>query len=458
MNQTASFAAARIFTGAPQRFASGEDSPVAYLERCIETIQAREPIVRAWVATRFDGARRDAEASAERYRAGAPLSAIDGMPIGVKDLISTRDLPTGLGIAGHSVMTGEDSAAIQALRAAGAVLLGKVTTTELGGAVPSITTNPFDPKRTPGGSSSGSAAAVAAGMVPVALGTQVGGSILRPAGFCGNVAIKPTMGAIHRGERLGLSHACTGVHANTLDDLWTALVEIASRSGGDPGYPGLYGALPPPPPAPLRRVAVMEGPGWAATEPEAQAGFLGLLDRLDAAGVRIVRPGEDPRLDAFHDMLADAARLVILFINWENRPVLANLMASIPEKLNPITVAAYEAGLKITLHDYRQALEAREQLRRRHAELREVCDAVISLSTTGVAPLIDDPQRPPGQTPTGNAAYNIVPSLLGAPALSLPLLSLGGLPVGVQLVGQWHGDQALVAHGQWLLETFGPQA
>src|SRR3546814_123250 len=160
------------------------------------------------------GAMAAAEASDRRWRDGTPLSPIDGMPVGVKDLYMTRDMPTQMGsplYAGRS--TGEDSACVQALRLAGAVVLGKTVTTELGFSHPGPTTNPFDPARTPGGSSSGSAAAVGAGMVPAAIGSQVVGSVIRPAGFCANTAIKPTLGALHRGERQGLSHSHLGVHA-----------------------------------------------------------------------------------------------------------------------------------------------------------------------------------------------------------------------------------------------------
>jgi Asp-tRNA(Asn)/Glu-tRNA(Gln) amidotransferase A subunit family amidase len=151
------------FSDMCERFASGADSPSAYLARCLATIEAREPVVRAWTATRFDRACVEAAASDRRWAEAKPLSSIDGMPIGIKDLISTGDLPTALGIKGYAGKIGDDSATIQALRAAGAIIMGKVTTTELGGGTPSLTTNPFDPARTPGGSSCGSAAAVAAG-------------------------------------------------------------------------------------------------------------------------------------------------------------------------------------------------------------------------------------------------------------------------------------------------------
>lgn len=436
------------FHDARMRFLAGNDTPRDYLERCLATIEEKEPVVKAWASLRIEGARAEADAATQRYRDGAPLSAIDGMPIGVKDLIATRELPTTMGIANNEqAVTLDDSASIQAMKKAGGILLGKAVTTELGGGWPSPTTNPFAIERTPGGSSSGSAAAIASAMVPVALGTQVGGSILRPAAYCGNIAIKPTMGAIHRGERLGLSQACIGVHAGAIDDLWATMVEIASRSGGDPGYPGLYGTLPPPPPLRPARLAIMEGPGWAITEPGARALFDDLLDRLSNKGVDLVRASANPALAAFEQALPDAMQALGVILAFENRSLLANLMVRMPDKLTPSTLAQYQQGLTLTLEDYRQALEKRETLRQAQAALRDSTDAILSLSTPAVAPII-------GSDPvmlTGNPIYNIIPSLLGAPALTLPLLTLDDMPLGVQLMGQWHEDQKLVAMGAWMM-------
>src|SRR5918996_585696 len=164
------------FHDAARRFTDGNDSPRAYLERCLETIAAREPVVKALTAINETGARAAADASAARWKAGKPLSPIDGMPVAIKDLLETKDMPTEMGCA---AMKGNfpkrDNAGVWALRQAGAVVLAKTVTAELGGSHPGPTTNPFDPARTPGGSSSGSAAAVGAHMVPAAIGTQVGG-------------------------------------------------------------------------------------------------------------------------------------------------------------------------------------------------------------------------------------------------------------------------------------------
>src|SRR5712671_4554350 len=228
------------FHDAARRFTDGNDSPRAYLERCLETIAQREPVVKALTALNETGARAAADASAARWKTGRPLSPIDGMPVGIKDLLETKDMPTEMGCA---AMKGNfpkrDNAGVWALRQAGAVILAKTVTAELGGTHPGPTTNPFDPACTPGGSSSGSAAAVAARMVPAALGTQVGGSIIRPAAFCGNVALKPTQGAINRGERQATSMSTHGVHAGCIEDMWQVAIEIAERAGGDRGCPGL---------------------------------------------------------------------------------------------------------------------------------------------------------------------------------------------------------------------------
>src|SRR5215475_3728074 len=237
---------ARTFYDAAPRFRDGTDTPRAYLERCLETIAACEPLVQAFTVLNEADARMTADASTARWQEGRPLSAIDGLPIGIKDLLETRDMPTQMGCAAlRGNFPRRDNAAVWALRQAGAVILGKTVSAELGGSQPGPTRNPFDPARTPGGSSSGSAAAVAARMLPAAIGTQVGGSIIRPASFCGNVALKPTQGGINRGERQATSMSTHGVHAGCIEDMWRVAIEIAERAGGDRGCLGLVGPRQP---------------------------------------------------------------------------------------------------------------------------------------------------------------------------------------------------------------------
>ncbi len=191
---------ARSYFAAARTFRDGTDTPRAFLERCIATIEALDPQVGAFVATNLPAARAAADAATARWKSRTTLSPIDGMPVGIKDIMETADMVTEQGsplFAGWR--GGRDAAAVAALREAGAVIIGKTVTTEFAATHPRGTRNPWDLERTPGGSSSGSAAAVASGMVPAALGTQVIGSIVRPSSFCGCIGYKPSVGGINRG-------------------------------------------------------------------------------------------------------------------------------------------------------------------------------------------------------------------------------------------------------------------
>src|SRR5215470_8823626 len=272
---------ALTFHDAVAGFRSGADTPRAYLERCLETIEKRDSVVRAFVALNTDGARAAADASTTRWKDRRPLSPIDGLPIGIKDLLETKDMPTEMGCAAYrGNFPKRDNAAVWALRQAGAIILAKTATAEIGGSHPGPTTNPFDPARTPGGSSSGSAAAVAARMVPAAIGTQVGGSIIRPAAFCGNIALKPTQGGINRGERQATSMSTHGVHAGSIEDMWQVAIEIARRAGGDRGCLGLIGPSGAPAAVKPERLIVLETEGWAELDALSKSAFATMLDGI----------------------------------------------------------------------------------------------------------------------------------------------------------------------------------
>ena len=197
------------YLSATGRFASGADTPRDLLERCLADLAALEPKIGAFVNLNLAGARAAADQSTARWRTGRPRSPIDGMPIGIKDIIETADMPTENGSPLFAGFRSErDGASVAALREAGAVIVGKAVTTEFASTEPRGTRNPHDLRRTPGGSSSGSAAAVAAGMVSTALGTQVIGSTIRPASYCGCVGFKVSVGALNRGGSYdGLSRA-----------------------------------------------------------------------------------------------------------------------------------------------------------------------------------------------------------------------------------------------------------
>jgi Asp-tRNA(Asn)/Glu-tRNA(Gln) amidotransferase A subunit family amidase len=287
--------ASRPFGAAVAAFRDGSDTPRALLERCAETIAALEPAVGAFVHLDLDAAREEADRATVRWRSGRPLSPIDGIPVGVKDIIETAHLPTEMGSALYMGWESHrDAASVAALREAGAVIVGKTVTTEFAATEPRGTRNPWDLARTPGGSSSGSAAAVAAGMVCAALGTQVVGSIVRPASYCGCVGFKPTVGALNRGgSHDGLSQSCTGVLAATLSDAWQVAYAIAARAGGDPGFPGLVGGEATPPPRAPHRLALLETPGWSVADAAAKAAFASARDRLADAGIAIVTRNDD---------------------------------------------------------------------------------------------------------------------------------------------------------------------
>lgn len=435
------------------RFRDGSDTPRAYLERAIENIAAREPVVKAFVHLNEAGARAAADASTARWKAGAPLSAIDGMPVAIKDLLETKDMPTEMGCeAFRGNFPKRDNAAVWALRQAGAVVFGKTVTAEMGGSHPGPTTNPFDPARTPGGSSSGSAAAVGARMVPAALGTQVGGSVIRPSAYCGNFALKPTQGGIHRGERQTTSMSTTGVHAGSLEDMWQVAVEITSRAGGDPGRPGLFGPLTTPAAVKPARLVVLETEGWAELDGASKAAFETLLEGLRAAGVALMRRKDHAWIEALEQSVSQGRAVCGAITAWENRWYQRNLVDEKGEGVSARAKATLAKAEAMSVDDYRAALMDRSAAQLRHAAMAPLADAVITLSCPGPAPLWsgDVPGKPLAPRPTGDFVFNAPSSMLFAPAVTLPLMSVGGMPVGVQLVGQQHEDARMTGLARWV--------
>ena len=418
-------------------FGEGVGSPRALLEVCLERIEAREPVVRAFAALDVEAARRSADAATGRWRAGTALSLIDGMPVALKDIIETADLPTGFGspiFAGRK--GGRDSAVAYALRRAGAVILGKAVTTEFADMVAGPTTNPHDPARTPGGSSSGSAAAVAAGMVPVAIGSQVGGSILRPASFCRVVGFKPTFGAINRGGISDqFSQNVLGTLSATLEDGWAVCHAIASIVGGDPGFAPFVGGAEL---AAARRpatLAVLQTAGWAVAEPGAIDAFQAFLARLGASGVRLIDRTTSGRVALLEEAIAEAGAVSQGINNWEKAWPLGELETRHADGLSAHLREGIAAGRRTTVEEYRVLLHRRDLMRERLMLLADEADACITLAAPGVAPV--------GIAYTGNSIFNVPASALRCPAISLPLMQVGGLPLGVQLLGQPLGERTL---------------
>jgi Asp-tRNA(Asn)/Glu-tRNA(Gln) amidotransferase A subunit family amidase len=425
------------FSSAREQFRSGTLTPRKFLETCLKQIEKREPTVRAFVTLNLEGARRAADASDKRWKSRKPLSSIDGLPIAIKDIIETEDMPTEFGSKVFKGWNGRrDSACAYALRQAGAIIVGKAVTTEFAGAPPGPTTNPHDPKRTPGGSSSGSAAAVAAGMVPVAIGTQVGGSVLRPASFCGVVGFKPTFGALNRGG-IGdqFSQNCIGTLSHTLEDAWAVAHEIAIRVGGDPGFPPFAGGAVPAAPRRPDVLAVLETDGWAVADAAAKKALEAFLKKVRAAGVTLIDRRSSKRVAQLEGAIAGASDLSLGINDWEKLWPFAELDLREGKGLSEGLRKAIANGRKMTPDDYVTLLKRRDFAREVLLSLAGDVDACITLGSAGPAPL--------GIGSTGNAVFNMPASMLRNPALSLPLLRADGLPLGLQLLGFPGQERAL---------------
>jgi Asp-tRNA(Asn)/Glu-tRNA(Gln) amidotransferase A subunit family amidase len=437
----------RPFHRARHMFTVGRGSPSDLMENCLAAIAELEPEIGAFVRRNEEAAREAAALSTRRWRDGKEMSLIDGMPVGIKDIVETADMPTEMGSPIYKGWSsGRDAASVAALREAGAIVLGKTVTTEFAATFPGGTRNPWDLTRTPGGSSSGSAAAVAAGMISAGLGTQVVGSIIRPASFCGCVGFKPSLGAINRGgSHDAFSQSCDGVLAASLEDAWNFCWAIAQRAGGDPGYPGLAGPehmLPGRPPATL---IMLETSGWELASPSAKAGLEDAVERLRIANVAIIHRRNNDLVAALETELAKTLDLTISINAWESRWPLNTYRDHNAAGLSKMMLDRLALAESMRIDDYRRALAERVHIRAVYARLASFADAAITLSATGAAPV--------GLHSTGNPIFAVAGSLLGVPAVSLPLLNDEGLPLGLQLIGFEQQDAALIGVAAWLRDA-----
>jgi Asp-tRNA(Asn)/Glu-tRNA(Gln) amidotransferase A subunit family amidase len=419
----------------------GRISSVELVESCLARIAEREPEVQAWQYLDRDYALLQARAADDAHKAGRPHGPLHGVPVGVKDIFDTRDMPTENGSALHAGRTPRhDAAAVALLREAGAVILGKTVTTEFANFAPSRTRNPHDPAHTPGGSSSGSAAAVAAGMVPLAIGSQTNGSTIRPAAFCGVYGFKPTHGLVSRRNMLRLSRKLdhVGLFARTLDDL--ALLGEALMRFDDEDEDMRPAAPPPlcrvaaeaPPVEP--KLAFVKTPIWDQAEPATKDAFAELVEAL---GDR-VEPVELPTAFAG----AWAAQKVIQEADCAHN--LRREYEAGRDKLSPSLREAIERGRACTAREYLAALALVPALEAEIADVTFAYDAILTPAAAGPAPA--------GLGSTGSPAFCTLWTLLGTPAVTLPLLADGrGLPMGVQLVSRRGDDARLLRNARWLV-------
>lgn len=402
---------------------AGRKRPREVVEAALDRIRRLDPRVEAWAFLDEDRARREAELA----RSDLLLS---GATIGVKDIIDTGDQPTEYGspiYAGHRPK--RDAACVARLRQAGAIVLGKTVTTEFAYFAPGKTRNPHDPERTPGGSSSGSAAAVAAGMCHVALGTQTAGSVIRPASYCGVVGYKPTLGMIDlTGVRpLARSLDTLGVFGRTVEDVAAVAAVLARRDElADLGAPG----------------AATPRLGFLRSYQRDAASAAGQL-ALDRGFERAVQAGSDSQwieLPGAFDRLVDAQKTLIAF---EASDALAAEYAVNSGRMSPQIEALILEGQRHTWQDGRGALDLAAEANGLLESEFDGIDAFVTLSAPDEAPR--------GLSATGDPIFNRVWTLLGVPAVSVPGLSgASGLPIGLQIIGRRQDDRRALWSAAWL--------
>ncbi len=427
-------------------FYDGSDTPRKFLERCLEKINAIEEDVMAWEIINIDAAREAADQAGKRYNERKTLSLVDGMPIGIKDLIETFDMPTEFGselFEGHQPI--RDAASVNALRKGGAVILGKTVTITFGGGDPARTRNPHDTSRTPGGSSSGTAAAVGSGSIPGAIGTHARGSTIRPASFCGAFALKGTYGAINRQGVFSAADSMDhlGVFGGSLSDIWVMARHMSKLGGGDPGHPGLFGGDEPPRSYKPARLIQLETAGWNHTDAQTKETFQNFVNTLSETGVEVYRRSDDPSIEAYEKVFAEMPELWRSLYRFEFQWPMLQYKERYPDKVPPRLLMGLKEAEGLTQAEYREALNRRERARDLHRQLSLRADGFITLSSPGPGPVGMD---------QGSAVFNEGTSVIGMPALSLPLLSTDNVPVGVQILGQFNEDERLTSIGRWTAE------
>ena len=426
---------------AAQRIRDGVLTSEELVQSCLERIRTLEPKVRAWQFLDEEHALAQARAYDERKRSGEPIGPLHGVPVGVKDIIDTADMPTENGTVLHAGRTPRDDAAVvRMLRAAGAVILGKTVTTECAYFNPGKTRNPHNPEHTPGGSSSGSAAAVGAGMVPLALGSQTAGSVIRPAAFCGAYGFKPTHGLIPRTGVLALSRTLdhVGLFARSIDDLTLLLEQLQGYDERDPDtrpraripFRSVAGEEPPLEPM----FAFVKTPHWERMDPDAKEAYAELREALSkqVEEVQVFVSGNEPW--DWHRTIMEAEMAANLEPLWSKGA----------EKLSEKLRALLERGKETRALDYQRALRRIAPTVEGFDELfMQRYDAIITPPALGTAPK--------GLASTGDPAFCSVWTLLGMPAITLPLMQgENGLPLGVQLVGRKGYDARLLRTARWL--------
>ena len=419
----------------------GRLSSVELVRSCLARIEETERAIQAWVHLEPEAALAQAEDLDRIRRAGRATGALHGIPVGLKDIIDTKDLPTECGTPAFAGRRPErDAALVDRLREAGAVVMGKTVTTELAFMSPNKTRNPHDPARSPGGSSSGSAAAVAAGQIPLAVGTQTNGSVIRPASFCGVFGVKPTAGMISRKGVLQTSETLdqVGGFARTLDDAALLVDALAGYDPDDPASfarprPGLASGVAAE--APVEPSLVwLDFPHHDRLSADSAAGYESVLEALGGVVERF------PAADTLASLLEVHRTIHEVEILRHNEEI----FRSDWEKISPALQTVVERARGISEDQYRDALGVRASAQAFFKDFFNDYDAVIAPAATGPAPAFEDG--------TGDPVCSTVWTLAGLPCVTLPaLVAEDELPLGLQLIGAQEEDDRLMRTANWLL-------
>ena len=419
---------------------NGEITSEELVQACLDRIEQADGEIEAWAHLNPDYALDQARMLDTQRQAGGPVGPLHGLPVGIKDIFDTDCLPTENGTvldSGRRPM--ENCRVVSLLMEAGAVIMGKTVTTELAVYGPGKTKNPHNPKHTPGGSSSGSAAAVASLMVPLAVGTQTNGSMIRPASFCGIVGFKPSHGLIPRTGVLLLSDVLDtiGVFARSVEDAAMIAEVLVAHDPGDKhtrarARPALVqtaaGEPPMPPLLTFAKTAV-----WDQADKETQSAFGQLTELLGDECDELDLPEPFEHAVEWHRAI----------MNADLAKSLAGYYERGKDKLTDVLRGKIEAGQKVTAVDYNKAVDRREFLNEGLAGVFDRYDAIITPATVGEAPA--------GLDSTGSPIFNALWTYCGTPAITLPLMvGPNGLPLGVQVVGRRGDDARLLRTARWL--------
>jgi Asp-tRNA(Asn)/Glu-tRNA(Gln) amidotransferase A subunit family amidase len=412
------------------------------LEACLARVRDVEGQVQAWAFLDPDHALAQARSADEFRLSGQAIGPLHGVPVGVKDIFDTADMPTENGSVLHAGRTpSRDATVVTMLRAAGAVIMGKTVTTEFATYTPGKTRNPHNSEHTPGGSSSGSAAAVGAGMVPLALGSQTNGSVIRPAAFCGVYGFKPTFGLISRHGVLPLSRTLdqVGLFARGIEDLALLAGQLVGYDERDPDtrprarIPFVEVAAEEPPLAPL--FAFVKTPLWDRADAETKEAFAELVDELEDRVEEIELFPSAAEAWQWHRTIMEAEMAANLEREWERGG----------DRLSERLREQLARGREVRAVDYQRAISRIGPVYAGFRELFEQrYDAILTPAAPGTAPK--------GLASTGDPSFCTLWTLCGMPAVSLPLMrGANGLPLGVQLVGPRDGDARLLRTARWLV-------